>query len=128
MEKSLLLYIALNFCHFLADSPPLSLPFIEAKKYGRPIFPIFAHGGVHGALMGLCLLFFMPICSLWGLLSLFQQISHTIIDTLKGRLRKWIPVTEDNTKKWYWIIMMFDQFLHQCVIALMVYIVLTFTK
>lgn len=129
MTTVIILFIVLNFCHFLADYTPLSTKeMLAAKRFGKPIFPIFKHGFVHAGIMGMPLW----VMGVWGYFpaSIFmevfflQLISHTIIDTLKGRFAKWISITADNTQKWYWIVMGFDQFLHQSIIALMIYILL----
>lgn len=129
MTTAILLFIVLNFCHFLADYTPLSTSeMLAAKRFGKPIFPIFKHGFVHAGIMGMPLwvigVFGLFTADKFILVFLLQLISHTIIDTLKGRFAKWIPITADNTQKWYWIVMGFDQFLHQSVIALMIYILL----
>jgi hypothetical protein len=127
MEKAIILFIALNFCHFLADYTPLSTKeMLAAKRFGKPIFPIFAHGGVHAVLMIIPLWIFSPSFLFAALLASFQQITHTVIDTLKGRFAKWIPITADNTQKWYWMVMGFDQLSHQTIIALMIYILLKY--
>jgi hypothetical protein len=91
---------------------------IAAKRHGRPVFPIFCHALVNGvgyamgalALQGWYFSLFVLI---------FEAISHTFFDTLKGRLTVWVPVTEDKTKLPYWIIMGLDQLCHQIVIALL---------
>lgn len=124
ITQAVILFILLNFCHFLADYTPLSNKWmLDAKKYGKPIHPIFMHAWVHMNLMLVVLIFFTPNMGVFYA-SILQLISHTIFDTLKGRLAKWVPITADNTQKWYWIVMGFDQFLHQTVIALMIYILL----
>jgi hypothetical protein len=113
-----LIILLLTF-HWLADYTYLSTPWmLKAKKFGTPIFPIFVHASIHGALMFIILLFFTNIQTAI-LLAAFQIITHFTFDTLKGRFSYWFPILQDNMKYPYWIIMGFDQLLHQVVIVLM---------
>jgi len=48
-----LLFIVLNFAHFLGDFTPLNKWFVEAKRYGSPVYLVAGHGAVNGALYGL---------------------------------------------------------------------------
>jgi hypothetical protein len=119
-----LLLIGLFFCHFLADYTPLSTPtMLAAKKLGTPLYPILNHGFVHGLLMGLVLLFYTDNHDLWYGLFAFQVISHTLIDTLKGRMNGWFPALQSPANPWHWVVFGFDQFLHAAVIVAMAAIV-----
>lgn len=91
---------------------------LKAKKIGTPLFPIFVHALVHGTFMFTVLIFFTDIKTTL-LLAAFQIITHFIFDTLKGRFSYWYPILQDNMKYPYWIVMGFDQLLHQIVIVLM---------
>jgi hypothetical protein len=123
MEKFLLLVILLNLVHWLADYTPISTPWmLSAKRHGKPIFPIFVHGLIHAVLMTCVIGFLRAPTDIMIILFVLQLATHTIFDTLKGRLALWFPKTADNTKSPYWIIMGADQFLHQIVIAIMAYI------
>ena len=131
MTTVIILFIVLNFCHFLADYTPLSTKeMLAAKRFGKPIAPIFIHALTHTALMGVAILIFTNYGTQHsisgGIVLLIQAISHTVIDILKGRFAKWIPITADNTQKWYWMVMGFDQLSHQTIIALMIYILLKY--
>ncbi len=114
------LFVFLLICHFLADFTPLSTSWmLRAKQFGKPLFPIFAHASVHAVLMLVVLLFFTyPEKAL--LLALIQLMAHFLIDTWKGKMSLWFPVFQDNTKKEFWMLMGFDQLLHQLTIVLMI--------
>ena len=93
---------------------------LKAKQFGKPLYPILIHAGVHAGLMCTVLLFFTsPVEAIK--LGLFQLVVHFVLDTWKGRMNEWFPELQDNTKKGYWIIFGFDQLLHQFTILLMVY-------
>jgi hypothetical protein len=115
------LILLLQLCHFLGDFTPLSNDWmLKAKQFGKPLHPILAHAGIHAVLMLPVLLFFTDAKQAL-VLSFFQLIVHFLVDTLKGRMNSWFPVLQDPTKKAYWMIFGFDQFLHQATIVLMVY-------
>jgi hypothetical protein len=95
---------------------------LAAKKHGRPIFPIFCHALVNGIGYALGAFILQGWPFVLYVLSI-ETVSHTLFDTLKGRLTVWMPVTEDKTKLPYWIIMGLDQLLHQIVIALLLLII-----
>jgi hypothetical protein len=95
---------------------------LAAKKHGRPIFPIFCHALVNG--IGYAIgAFILQGCPFGLYVLVIETVSHTLFDTLKGRLTVWVPVTEDKMKLPYWIIMGLDQLLHQIVIALLLLII-----
>lgn len=111
-----LILIGLFFCHFLGDFTYLSNQWMmQAKKHGRPLFPILAHAGVHAILMGV----FLGIMGVANVLSLagIQLISHFAIDLWKGRMNGWFPILRDPDKKISWTFFGFDQFLHAVVIV-----------
>lgn len=114
--------IALFICHFLADYTHLSTSWmLNAKKLGKPLFPIYLHAKVHGILMSLPLLYFVGYSDKWAYLVLFQIVTHFIIDTWKGRMNNWFPKLQSTANKWHWIIFGFDQLLHALVIIAMSY-------
>jgi len=108
--------LILNICHWGADFTPLSSSWmLNAKRFGKPLFPILAHAGVH------TLLFFMAVFVLHGLekallTAAIQAPTHFIIDTVKGRMNGWFPVLQNSEKRSFWTVFGADQFLHQCVI------------
>ncbi len=115
------LLILLNFCHLLGDFSPLSTAWmLNAKRFGKPLFPIFVHAAVHASLM-LSVLFFFTELKYALLLAGFQLITHFIIDVWKGRMNGWFPVFSDMNNKAYWFLFGFDQLLHQMVILTMVW-------
>jgi hypothetical protein len=119
------LLIALFFCHWLADYTHLSSAWmLNAKRLGKPVFPILVHASVHSFLMGIVLSFFMPanILLYWNLV-FFQLCSHFLIDVWKGRMNGWFPKLQNPTNKFHWYIFGFDQFLHAFVIITMVHYV-----
>ncbi len=121
MQKELLL-ISLFFCHWLADYTHLSTMWmLNAKKLGKPLFPIFVHAGVHTTLMSVVLWWIIGFNTLWIYLILFQWGTHFLIDVCKGRMNGWFPMLQNPANKAYWIIFGFDQLLHALVIIFMAY-------
>lgn len=115
-----LILIGLFFCHFLADYTHLSTAWmLNAKRLGKPFFPIWVHAMVHGLLMFWTILFFTKSIEFAGYGFLFQWLTHFVVDVWKGRMNGWFPKLQDNTNKWHWIIFGFDQFLHATVIVIM---------
>lgn len=121
MQQTILL-ISLFFCHFLADYTHLSTNWmLNAKRLGKPLFPIFAHAIMHSTLMGISLFLFGIENETMCKLMLFQLITHFLIDVWKGRMNGWFPSLQSPANKWHWIIFGFDQFLHAVVIIIMSY-------
>ncbi len=108
--------LILNVCHWFADFTPLSTAWmLRAKRFGKPLFPILAHAGVHA------LLFFMAVFVLHGvenalLAAAIQLPTHFVIDVFKGRLNAWFPELQNYENKNHWLVFGADQFLHQSVI------------
>lgn len=125
MTSIIILLIALNICHFLADYTHLSTAWmLNAKRTGSPFYSILCHALVHGVTMAVVLFLFgiTPMTVL--LLFLFQTITHAWIDTLKGRLNVWLPAVANPANKIHWILFGADQLAHQLVIISMVYFAL----
>jgi len=123
--KYILLTAVLLFCHYLADYTHLSRPYmLAAKRFGKPLWPIFIHACTHGTLMGCALLLFnvKTETTLW--LVCMQVLSHFIIDVLKGRINIWIPMVQQPAKVWHWVVFGADQYFHQVIILWMVLIAL----
>ena len=119
MVKLELLFL-LMLCHWLADFTHLSTPWmLKAKQIGKPIFPIFIHASVHGTLMCIVFLFFVPVKTVF-ILTAFQICTHFSIDVLKGRLNGWFPSLANSTNPYHWWVFGLDQMMHQAVIILMV--------
>lgn len=113
--------ILLFACHFLCDFTHLSTNWmLAAKRFGKPLFPIFIHASVHAMLMSLVLLFFIGHTDTWVYLVLFQWSTHFLIDVWKGKMNYWFPELQNPANKWHWIVFGFDQFLHAIVIIIMV--------
>ena len=109
--------IGLFICHFLADYTHLSTAWmLNAKRLGKPLFPIFAHAGMHTILMFLFLVWFNYDLELVLKLSAFQLITHFLIDVWKGRMNGWFTSLQSPANKWHWIVFGFDQLLHALVI------------
>ena len=116
----IILGVLLCICHFLGDFTPLSNAWmLRAKQFGTPLFPIAMHALVHAVLMFLVLLFFVSF-NLALNLFFIQWASHFLIDTWKGRMNTWVPFLQDNSKRGYWMMLGFDQLLHQLTILGMV--------
>lgn len=115
-----LILFLLMVCHYAADFTPLSTAWmLQAKQYGKPLYPILVHAFVHAFLMGIVLLFFVEFSVAFRLFGI-QLIAHFFIDTLKGRLNERFPSFQDTTKRSYWMLLGFDQFLHNATLLLMV--------
>jgi hypothetical protein len=112
----------LFFCHLLADYTHLSNAWmLNAKRFGKPLYPIFCHAEVHAILMGV---FIKLIGFSWGItiiLFAIQSVTHFLIDVWKGRMTDWFPLLQDPANKWHWVLFGTDQFLHAFVIILMSY-------
>jgi hypothetical protein len=114
--------IALFFCHWLADFTWLSNSWmLNAKRFGKPFFPILVHAAVHAILMSAAL-FIMGVNDPLTLFRLYsiQLITHFVIDVWKGRMNGWFPTLQNPANKWHWVIFGWDQYLHALVIILMV--------
>ena len=108
--------IGLFICHFLADYTHLSTAWmLNAKRLGKPFFPIFIHAAIHTMLMSLVLGWFIGFANTWVCLVIFQWTTHFIIDVWKGRMNSWFPSLQSPVNKWHWIIFGFDQLLHALV-------------
>ena len=121
--KQTILFLTLFFCHFLADYTHLSTKWmLDAKRLGRPLYPIFVHAFIHASLMLVVMAigFGMGGWMLGGLFAL-QLISHFLIDVWKGRMNGWFPALQSPANKWHWVIFGLDQYLHAAVIVWMVY-------
>lgn len=113
--------IGLFICHTLADYTHLSTAWmLNAKRLGKPLYPIFTHAFIHASLMIvlLALAFGFSGYKLVVLFS-FQLITHFLIDTWKGRMNGWFEKLQSPANKWHWIVFGTDQFLHALVIILM---------
>jgi Protein of unknown function (DUF3307) len=125
--------IGLFICHFLADYTHLSTAWmLNAKRLGKPFYPIFCHALVHAFIMGLFLkLHFYFTKTVYNpfnfeftiidKLFLFQLITHFLIDVWKGRMNGWFPALQSPANKWHWVVFGFDQLLHAIVIIIMTY-------
>lgn len=127
------LLITLFICHWMADYTHLSTTWmLNAKRFGKPLLPIFFHALIHSILMCFCLeIYFYNILDNYNpfeksltliyKLFIFQLMTHFIIDVLKGRVNVWIPTAANPGNKLHWYIFGFDQLLHAIVIILMIH-------
>ena len=121
METTKLLLV-LFFCHLLADYTHLSTAWmLNAKRLGKPLFPIFAHAMMHSVLMGIALWIMGIDSETMAKLMLFQLITHFAIDVWKGRMNGWFTALQSPANKWHWIVFGTDQYFHAVVIILMVH-------
>lgn len=112
--------IGLFICHFLADYTHLSTAWmLDAKRAGKPLFPIFIHAAIHTILMSLVLLWFIGFTDTWAYLIIFQWVTHFLIDVWKGKMNHWFPKLQSPANKWHWVMFGFDQLLHTIVIISM---------
>jgi hypothetical protein len=109
--------IGLFICHWLADYTHLSTAWmLNAKRLGKPLFPIFIHAAMHTMLMSLVLGWFIGFTNAWAYLVIFQWVTHFLIDTWKGKMNVWFPALQSPANKWHWVVFGFDQLLHALVI------------
>ena len=115
--------ILFNLCHWAGDFTHLSNAWmLEAKRFGKPILPIAVHAAVHASL------FFLVACGLhgfyWGIVALGIQLgSHLLIDIAKGRINYYFPSVRNIDNPYHWWLFGADQFLHQMIIFLIVYLI-----
>jgi hypothetical protein len=113
---SISLFFLLLACHWAADFTQLSTSwFLEAKKFGKPLFPIACHSGVHAGLMFFVLLFYAS----WQQACLWAAVewgTHFLIDVWKGRMLGWFPSLQNTQNKYYWWLFGIDQYLHISII------------
>ena len=113
--------VGLFICHFLADYTHLSTAWmLNAKRLGKPLYPIFTHAFIHASLMLVLLALVFgfsgfKLAALFG----FQLVTHFLIDIWKGRMNGWFPILQSPANKWHWIVFGFDQLLHALVIIAM---------
>jgi uncharacterized membrane protein YbaN (DUF454 family) len=112
--QTLFLLLTLNFAHFLGDFTPLNKWMLKAKRYGKPVSSVLAHGAVNSALYMLAALFFTDI-RMALLVFAIETGTHTATEVLKGRINRWFPVVEDRTKAVHWAVTDADRLLHQVV-------------
>ena len=119
--KNLVLLLSLLVCHYIGDYCLTFPALIRAKAGGRDLLPILQHAGIHGLLLGVCLLLFgMPLP--WTMLMAGVEIaSHFCIDTAKARISVRFPLLADPNQKPYWMLYGFDQLLHLSIIVAIVY-------
>lgn len=90
---------------------------LNAKRFGKPLFPIFVHAGVHAVLVAVVLFFYCEV-PLLLVLAGFEWITHFLIDVLKGRLQSVFPVLNDSHRSPFWMLFGADQFLHILVLIM----------
>jgi len=123
MKDELLMLLFL--CHWIADYTHLSTSWmLSAKRFGKPLIPIFIHACVHVCLMVTAIKLTMIYHSDFRVdiiyqVALIQLLTHFIIDVWKGRMNGWFPAIQSPANKWHWIVFGFDQFLHALVIIFM---------
>jgi len=133
--STIILLLALFFCHFLADYTHLSTAWmLNAKRFGKPLFPIFCHALIHAFLMAFTISMYLLIrfghpfwhfthADVSDAAFFIQLFTHFGIDVWKGKMNVWFPSLQSPANKWHWIVFGFDQFLHASVIIIIVYIV-----
>lgn len=119
----LIAFIVLNVCHWAADFTHLSTDWmLNAKRYGKPLYPIFIHALVHA------FLFFVSVWLLFDLdkaifAGAFQLITHFMIDLIKGKLNFYFRKLEDASNKFHWWVFGADQLMHHLVIIITIYLI-----
>ncbi len=122
----MILAILLNICHFFGDFTPLSTPWmLEAKKTGRPLIPILAHALIHAILHFFIVIFWTMDFNIAICVFTIQLLTHWVIDILKGRMNVWCSISLVNDPIKFWALFGVDQLLHQSIIILEVWFVLS---
>ncbi len=115
------LLLLLNLVHWAADFTQLSSArMLNAKRFGKPLFPILMHACVHASLVFVVILIFNDV-RMALILAAFQLVTHFIIDTLKGKMNTWFTPLQNLSNTFHWWIFGADQYLHQVVIILTAY-------
>ncbi|MBR1725821.1 MAG: DUF3307 domain-containing protein [Muribaculaceae bacterium] len=117
MANATLLLIVLLVCHYLADFCLTSSAMIRAKADGRNLLPILLHASIHGALMGICMLFWYVSWKCILAMIALEIVSHFLIDLAKARVTVHFPRLADMRSRPYWMLFGFDQLLHLVVVA-----------
>lgn len=106
------MFYQLLISHFLFDyASALTPKMLEAKSKGYPIFPIFQHALLHT--LGVLIILLINSTN-WEIIlaaCFLELVSHTIIDTTKGRIENKYPIFKENNR-WHWHLFQIDQFLH----------------
>lgn len=85
---------------------------LAAKKFGKPLKPIFDHAAVHGTIAGL-LVWVNTGDFIKGVLALsIMTLSHFGIDVLKGKMNVWYPSLQNPANVFHWWVFGGDQTLH----------------
>jgi len=115
--------IVLNACHWAADFTHLSTDWmLNAKRHGKPLYPIFIHALVH-AILFFIVVFFAYDFDKAILAGAFQLVTHFLIDLIKGKLNFYFKRLEDSTNKFHWWVFGADQFMHHLIIVITVYLI-----
>jgi len=114
--KELTIFILLNICHWIGDYTHASTGWmLNAKRFGKPLPPIFVHALVHGTLFSVAIYFVYGLDkAIVG--GVFQLVTHFIIDVLKGRINYWFKSVQSTANKAHWYVFGADQFMHQLVL------------
>lgn len=116
-----IILVLLNICHWAADFTHLSTDWmLNAKRYGKPLYPIFMHALVHAVLF-FGVVFFLDTLDHAVFAGLFQLSTHFFIDLAKGKITFAFRELENPSNKYHWWLFGFDQLLHHLVILLTVY-------
>jgi hypothetical protein len=127
MNKELLL-VFLFFCHWLGDYTHLSRPsMLAAKKFGKPLLPIFFHALIHAILMTTIIEVYFCLKSnnynpfefkytSVDTAFLTMLVSHFLIDVWKGKMNVWFPKLTNTASYYHWYVFGLDQLLHTIVI------------
>ena len=110
-----MLFVFLIICHYLADFTHLQSDWMVNGKKNLSLLPIFAHAGIHAALMLIPLLMWTTVIGALTLAAL-QFGAHFGIDFAKGFVNK--KFTKLNGTKWEWYIFGADQLAHTLIVYL----------
>lgn len=118
IEMIFCLFLGLQIKHFFVDFL-LQPPFMYKNKGTYGHMGGIAHAGLHAFFTGIL---FIPFGWLIACTAcLFDGVTHYHIDFVKVNLGRIFKLKPDNSE-WFWILLGFDQFLHQMTYLLLVFV------
>ena len=124
LEQVLLVFLLLQFKHFVCDFLLQGFPYMYLNKgtYGHP--GGILHSGVHLVGSLVTLPFLLPLNAVMWIVCLAEFFAHYHIDWAKMKLNKkygWAC----NNSEYFWWLLGFDQFLHQVCYGAMLWFLFT---
>ena len=118
-SKAAGLLALLFLAHFLGDFTPLATERMQqAKRVGRPLWPIASHALVHAILVGLVVVLVAGSALVVVLAAVAIEFStHLLLDWWKGSVSRRHPALGDPAQPGFWRTMGVDQLAHALVLV-----------